>query len=103
MSRTLIDPSARLQPQTEKAIMLTIRAWLSYRGFATVRIPPSVYSDRGMPDLWFGRGPVQGWIEVKSAKGKQSPAQRAFQIKMLSAGCIYILARSVEDVERVIG
>ena len=43
------------------------------------------------------------WIEVKSAKGKQSAEQKSFQQKVLSEGHLYCLARSVEDVDRVLG
>ena len=39
-------------------------------------------------------------IEVKSHKGKQREAQRAFQIAWEKRGGIYILARSLEDVYR---
>lgn len=40
-------------------------------------------------------------IEVKSAKGKQTEDQQAFQMAVERSGGLYILARSVEDVERV--
>jgi len=42
------------------------------------------------------------WIEVKSAKGKQSAEQKSFQQKVLSEGHLYCLARSVEDVELIL-
>jgi hypothetical protein len=38
-------------------------------------------------------------IEVKSATGRQSPQQRAFEAMISKFGGLYILARSVEDVE----
>ena len=37
-------------------------------------------------------------VEVKSAKGKQSPAQRAFQQKWEAAGGLYLLVRSVDEL-----
>ena len=37
-------------------------------------------------------------IECKSARGKQSPAQRAFQAKWEAAGGLYVLARSVDEL-----
>ena len=40
-------------------------------------------------------------IEVKSAKGKLSPDQEAFKQNIEANGGIYILARSVEDVQKV--
>ena len=36
-------------------------------------------------------------IEVKAAKDKQSPAQKAFEKMILDAGGIYIVARSVKQ------
>lgn len=38
------------------------------------------------------------WIEVKTAKGKQSSEQKSFQDHVESLGHRYILARSVDDV-----
>ena len=43
------------------------------------------------------------WIEVKTAKGKQSAEQKSFQQKVLREGHLYCLARSIEDVELVLG
>ena len=43
------------------------------------------------------RGVCYG-IEVKSAKGKLSDDQGAFQIRLVNAGGVYIVARSVDDV-----
>ena len=37
-------------------------------------------------------------VEVKSLKGKQSDAQKEFQEKIQSAGGLYILAKSIDDV-----
>lgn len=42
-------------------------------------------------------------IEVKSPTGCQSPEQKAFQHMIEMFGGKYILARSVEDVERELG
>ena len=39
-------------------------------------------------------------VEVRSAAGRQSPAQRTFQAMVAKFGGIYILARSPEDAER---
>ena len=43
------------------------------------------------------------WIEVKTAKGKQSAEQKSFEQKVLREGHLYCLARSIEDVELVLG
>jgi hypothetical protein len=42
-------------------------------------------------------------IEVKSPTGRQSPEQKAFQAMIEAFGGKYILARSIEDVERELG
>lgn len=42
-------------------------------------------------------------IEVKTKTGKQSPEQKRWQDNIIASGGIYILARCVEDVERVLG
>jgi hypothetical protein len=39
------------------------------------------------------------WIEVKAEKGTQSAFQLSFQTQVEAAGHVYILARSIEDVE----
>ena len=44
------------------------------------------------------RGPLPLAIEVKSATGRQSPAQVAFARKWEAAGGIYLIARSVPEL-----
>lgn len=43
--------------------------------------------------------PVCIWIEVKSATGKQSELQKSFQKQVEEHGHLYVLARSIDDVE----
>jgi len=40
------------------------------------------------------------WIECKSAKGQQTPAQLSFQKIVEDNGHAYIVARSIDDVEK---
>lgn len=40
------------------------------------------------------------WIEVKTATGKQSELQKSFQKQVQWHGHKYVVARSIEDVER---
>ena len=42
-------------------------------------------------------------IEVKTATGKLSPAQESFRDQVETQGGLYILARSVADVEKALG
>lgn len=43
------------------------------------------------------------WIECKAAKGKQSELQKSFQQQVELHGHRYIVAHSIEDVERTLG
>lgn len=58
----------------------------------------------GFPDLLVGLCDIEGWplppigIEVKTAKGRQSDAQKDAQRMFESLGWIYRFCRSVDDV-----
>ncbi len=41
------------------------------------------------------------WLEIKAPKGVQGPAQKEFQSEVEAQGMTYILAKSLEDVEKV--
>lgn len=63
------------------------------------RVDPHIV---GMPDIM---GIVKGravGIEVKKPRGKQSPAQKEWETKMRKAGGIYLVASSVEAVEKAL-
>lgn len=49
--------------------------------------------------VWRGRFLA---VEVKAARGKQSPKQQAFERRVVGAGGLYVLARSVDDVRAVL-
>ena len=54
-------------------------------------------NEGGFPRCGFPH-PLPLAVEVKSAKGLQSPAQREFQRKWEAAGGIYLIARSVPEL-----
>ena len=102
----------------EGTIQKAILDNLMYRGilcWREARIPTPIRRGRkivafrradphtiGIPDVFCViKGKLIG-IEVKTAKGKQSDEQIAWQEKLEKAGGTYILARSWEDVEEVI-
>ena len=63
------------------------------------KLRPVRFGAAGMPDILVrGANGTVVWIEVKSTRGRQSPAQRQWQEDAERFGDIYILARSVEDV-----
>lgn len=47
-----------------------------------------------------GRIVLPAWIELKSARGVQSPHQREFQREVEAEGHIYIVVRSVDDITK---
>lgn len=55
---------------------------------------------RGFPDITFFKDNKIGFVEVKSATGRQSPEQIRFQDLCNKAGLTYILARCLDDVVR---
>ena len=72
------------------------------KGMADILSFPKLYTGcRACGDQWKDTAVV--WIETKRPDGKQSPEQKSFQQQVEEDGHIYILARSLEDVQRVIG
>ncbi|RKY32380.1 MAG: hypothetical protein DRP74_02595 [Candidatus Omnitrophota bacterium] len=60
------------------------------------------FTFRGFPDITFFKDNKIGFIEVKSATGRQTKEQRHFQELCQTAGLTYILARDLSDVTRII-
>ena len=60
----------------------------------------STYAMKGVPDIVLIHDGRFYGIECKSATGKQSPDQVEFARKCIKAGGEYVLARSIEDVQR---
>lgn len=81
-----------------------MRLWRANSGVATYEDGRTVrFGIPGQADL---SGILQGGrrleIEVKSPDGRQTPQQAAFQKMIEAFGGLYILARSVEDVEEAL-
>lgn len=98
----------------EHRVMNEIRLWCGERGIPCFRANVGTFETkdgqyvstglpRGFPDLMaLLDGGRVAFIECKAAKGRQSEAQKSFQRMVEAKGFDYILARSVEDVERTI-
>jgi len=68
---------------------------------------PAPKSSIGSADIIGIASKITGWplslalplaVEVKSATGRQSPAQREFQQKWEAAGGVYVLCKSVDEL-----
>ena len=86
-------------PETETAIMNQIKYALTLYGWYVFRVPPSIYGEKGLCDLIAVKNGFTVFIEVKAPNGKQSDKQKIFESRIRDAGGVYILARSLEDVE----
>ena len=89
--------------RSEAEIRMAIRRVLELKGFDYVdteqgwRRDGSTRVDKGFPDLLiFGHG-LFAFAEIKSATGRQSPDQRAFQDRANVAGIPYLLWRHESD------
>jgi hypothetical protein len=60
------------------------------------------FTFRGFPDITFFKDNKIGFVEVKSATGRQTEDQKSFQQLCNKSGVIYILAHKLEDVISVI-
>jgi hypothetical protein len=94
----------------EQAIMNSIIQYLSIKGHLVFRMNSGAmklekrfmrFGAPGMADLlWLHEGRAI-WIEVKTPIGRMSDLQHAFKDDVEKAGCLYLVARSLEDVEYV--
>jgi hypothetical protein len=86
----------------ESEIQAAIKEYLQWTGWFCVKIHQSLGSYRGIADLYALKDGKSIWIEVKTPKGRLSKYQEQFRDDVLAHGGTYIVARSVDDVERVL-
>jgi len=102
-----------MKSNAENIIVNAIRGYLQQQGIEEWRNNSGLHfcqatkrrimlGPAGSPDImgWLPGGRCYG-IEVKRPGEYQNPNQKAFQKRMEAGGALYILARSVEDVARV--
>jgi Holliday junction resolvase len=90
-------PSKTGQP-LESEIQRDIKTYLQMTGWFVVKIHQSLGCYPGIADLYAIKNGEGIWIEVKTAKGKQSTLQRAFQDNIELHGGRYYVARSIDDL-----
>lgn len=102
--------------QEEHNIQVAIVQYLRLRGFEVFAIPNGGRRDAVTGAKLKAEGVSAGvadliillpignvlFVEVKTAKGRQSPEQKAFQERVESLGFNYVIWRSVEDAEKFI-
>jgi hypothetical protein len=104
----LTEPAAERKPsrddRLEAEIRMEIKRWCLHRGACFLVDNEQNRKTRvteGLSDLVVFWGDERGitFVEVKSAKGKQSMAQRTFQVAVEASGGVYVLARGIGDME----
>jgi hypothetical protein len=104
-AREAEEPVTRHKKSSEAAIQREIVLWLRARGCVVAITDASVgLGCAGIPTGWPDiTGLLPGGrflsIEVKSARGRQTPEQKDYQARIGAAGGIYILARSLAAVQ----
>lgn len=102
--------------QEEHNIQVGIVQYLRLRGFEVFAIPNGGRRDAVTGAKLKAEGVTAGvadmiillpignalFVEVKTAKGRQSPEQKAFQERVEKLGFNYVIWRSVEDAEKFI-
>ena len=84
--------------QSETLILRAIRAYLVQFGWLVIRLQQGLGCRAGLSDLVAIRDGKHLWLEVKTATGRQSDAQLAFEHELAAHGAEYHLVRSVADV-----
>lgn len=84
---------------TETDIRRQVRDYLRIRGWFVFHIlQGGVGVYRGITDLIAAKGGRVLFIELKTARGRQSEYQKKFQADLEAAGGEYVLCRGVDDL-----
>ena len=88
----------------EAQVLAQVKEYLAYHGWLVMRIHQSLGSKPGLPDLIALKDGVTIYVECKSqrAGAKLSGPQEIMRQEIERHGGIYVVAKGIEDVERVI-
>lgn len=90
----------KLSPET--AIKKQIKDYLNLYGWFCFPVLQALGAHKGISDMIACKNGITLFIEIKTSKSKQSAHQIHFQNCIEQAGCIYLLARSYIDVEKLL-
>lgn len=85
----------RRNPETE--IQTQITGYLQAHGFYCIRNHQTLGSHKGLSDMTVIKESKTVYIEVKTAKGKQSEDQEKFQRAIEEHGGHYVILRSLHE------
>lgn len=93
-----VRPDRRVPKESE--IQAAVRDWLRWHKWLVIRNHQTLGSHKGLADLTAIKDGRVLWIEVKRPGGGLRPDQERFRDEILAHGGEYLIAWSVEDVER---
>lgn len=94
--------------QTEASLLRAVKRWLTLRGlwFLRVNAGAATIAGRfvrmaapGCADLLLLHRGRAIWLELKAAAGRQRDSQKAFQAGVEQAGAVYLLVKSLDELE----
>ena len=83
---------------TETDIRHQVQYYLRLKGWFVFYILQGLGAYRGIPDLIAVKSGRVLFIELKTARGRQSDHQKKFQADLEAAGGEYILCRGIDDL-----
>ncbi len=83
---------------TETDIRRQVRDYLRIKGWFVFYVLQGLGAYRGIPDLIAVKNGRALFIELKTARGRQSDHQKKFQVDLEAAGGEYILCRGADDL-----
>ena len=90
--------AARLRPN-ETQIRGQVRDYLRSKGWFCFHVLQGLGAYRGISDLIAVKDGRVLFVELKTARGRQSEHQKEFQTDLEAAGGEYLLCRGVEDLQ----
>ena len=81
----------------EKEVCADLRKFWKDNDFFYIRNQQGIGSTKGLADYTVVRNGLVVFVEAKATKGKQSPYQKDFQLKLENAGGEYRLVHSLEE------
>lgn len=82
---------------TEKEAVKQLKKFWKANGWYVIRNQQNIGSHKGLADFTVIKNGVVIFVEVKSDKGRQSPAQKLFEKDIVKHGGYYCVCRSVDD------
>jgi len=91
-----------MKPTPENIVKRQIKDYLWYTGWFVRHHFQGIGCYKGMPDMSATRHGITIEIECKSPTGEQNIYQENYERNLTHHGGLYVLARSVDDVIKVI-